>query len=72
MPLKVSAQSRVVLGCAYILVTVHAHALDLVDNLRVVVSLLGARLCDLAAHILEEVLCKALLLCHTCNRLISS
>jgi hypothetical protein len=34
--------------------------------------LLGARLCDLAAHILEEVLREALLLCHDCDRLLSS
>ena len=44
--------------------TVHTHALNLIDDLCVVVSLLGARLCDLAAHILEEVLRETLLFGH--------
>lgn len=54
--------------CTYIFMAVHAHAFDLVNNFGVVVVILGARLCDLASHILEEVLCKTLLLCHFENR----
>jgi len=54
--------------CTYVFMAVHAHAFDLVNNFGVVVVILGARLCDLASHILEEVFRKTLLLCHLENR----
>jgi hypothetical protein len=49
-------------------VAVHAQALNLVDDLGVIVAvLLRARLGDFAPHVLEEVLCEASLLCHFGN-----
>jgi hypothetical protein len=49
---------------AYILVAVHAQALDLVHDSGVIVAFLSARLGDLATHVLEKVLRKTLLFRH--------
>jgi hypothetical protein len=45
-------------------VAVHAQTLDFIDNFHVIVTLLCARLCDLAAHVLEEILREAFLFSH--------
>jgi len=44
---------------------VHAEAFNLVNNLGAILAVvLRTRLCDFAAHVLEEVLRKALMLRH--------
>ena len=55
---------------AYVFVAVHAQTLNLIDDFGVVVvTLLSARLCDLAAHVLEEILCKTFMFRHIVNRM---
>jgi hypothetical protein len=51
-------------GLTYVLVAVHAQTLNLINNPRIVLILLRARISDLAPHVLEEILCETLLLCH--------
>jgi small neutral amino acid transporter SnatA (MarC family) len=45
-------------------VTVHAQALNLINDSGIIVVLLCARLGDLSAHILEQILRKTLLFGH--------
>jgi hypothetical protein len=55
---------------AYVFVAVHAQTLNLIDDFGVVVvALLSARFCDLAAHVLKEVLCKTFMFRHVVNRM---
>jgi hypothetical protein len=48
----------------YILVAVHAQTLNHIDDLCVIVTFLCTCLCDLPAHVLEQILCKAFLFRH--------
>lgn len=50
---------------AYVFMAVHAQALNLVYNFGIVVAFLGARLSDLSAHILEQILRKTFGFRHT-------